>query len=152
MFYFNKGLNSASHNTLQKYKLQDVPPLSLVFWSSIIGGALTTLVSLCLETWTFPSNPKHLALFILHCVIGIGSAFGPLSQNLTSVVMTSLGLATYTVFLFICQYTVMGKVIPGHGNALEICGAILTSLGAIVIPLYSFIKMYYFNQTGTRKF
>ena len=99
---------------------------------------------LFLEDLTLPLNVSCWLLFAGHSISA--GVTNPLIQTVLQYVhplVYVLVMPLQVALLSLVQYTLMYKVNPGKGNAVEISGVIVVLLGNVFGPLGKIIKKTY---------
>ena len=113
----------------------------VVFWVSLTGAVLSTVITIIFEKPVLPANLKDYLLVTGHAISyimlypGCLYAGSILDGNTFNILYTSC-----TVYMVIAQYTILKNIYPGHRNWIEILGVGLIILGCIVSPLVKLIK------------
>lgn len=118
-------------------RLSHVNPFVTVFWVSLIGSVVMTCVMGMLETPDFPSGAMCIGFMFVH-LIGVlvnYLCFLVISMKLAPIITVLLFTLEITIGL-IAQYTVLKNINPGHGNYVEILGAVAVIVGNVITPLY----------------
>ena len=121
-------------------KLDEVHPVVVSFWNTLIILLISPAAMLLLETPALPSGFLCWTLMLVHCfTAGVIPLLQFVAVRLIDPVIYML-MSTCNIVLFcISQYTVMQDVSHGNRNALAIIGATSVLLGNAFAPLY---RMY----------
>ncbi len=151
------GLAYALFLLIQKKYLQEIPSHLLIFYACLIGSIPTWIIAFCVEDITLPHSQNKILLFLGHCLTAM-AALNVYAQKYTSVSLLSASKASFIVFMFIGQYTVMKNIFPGHRNWIEILGACILTIGSALVPLtalgevaFNEIKTRFANKDGREK-
>ena len=111
------------------------------FWLGIVGTSVCLVFSVSLETLALPSNPLCIGLLILHCFgtsihTSLMSRCAEYIPKHVFIIERSLQF----VVLIILQYTILSGIQPGHGNWVEILGAVATFVSGIVGPVWAVVR------------
>ena len=126
----------------QRHKLTQVASANALFWSWIIGAAVSGLIALIFEKnklyvyW----NVYRVTVVLMHgFAAGLLTVLVFAANNITSSLLVQLASSLQLVFMLIGQYTVLVDINPGHYNLLEVAGVVTIVLGSFLVPLYSLI-------------
>ncbi len=133
-------LDFGSNSTLS-YKLQDLKPLVLFFWTSLFGVVSSFLLAWPVEPyWTLPDNTRDCVLFSIHCLFfAFGFCLGWLPLYFASVFITTLSYTTMLVFSFSIQWLILRDISGPPGLYIEIAGGILVMISSFSVPLYDLV-------------
>ena len=69
----------------------------------------------------------------------------------TTAIWITLALSLQIFFLIISQYAILHSVAPGKDNWIEIFGAVVVIVAAVIPPIWEVIKTKFDNRLRTRK-
>ena len=69
----------------------------------------------------------------------------------TTAIWITLALSLQIFFLIISQYTILHSIAPGKDNWIEIFGAVVVIVAAVIPPVWEVIKTKFDNRLRTRK-
>ena len=137
------GCSGAVDTVIQKARLNDENPLVIAFWASI---AMTVIpVILCLATelhsLTFPTDINSILLIVGNTVASALSIIVSIKGiAMTTAILITIAASMQIFFLTISQYTVLKNIEPGKGNWIEILGAFVVFIAAIIPPIWDVIQ------------
>ncbi len=127
------------------YKLvrrRDISTFLVIFWGSLAGIILSTVMTFSIEKPVVPSDAKQVVLMLGHGFsIGLQHVCQVFqAQYLELTVVTILTVSSGLFFMTMFQYTFLHNIMPGHRNLLEICGILLVVYGATQTALSELCK------------
>ena len=138
------GLSAALHYICAGILLKEHHPVTLIFWISLLGLPASLILAFYFEEPVIPTQTRNIILIFGHCLTGavkvICSVFA--CQLIQPMRFASIRSLT-TVAMLIPQYTVLKHILPGHGNWLEVFGAICISFGVALTPVFDLITLSY---------
>lgn len=123
-------------------RLSHINTLVLTFWSSLCNCVLMICAMCIFEHSAFPTGAACITLLAGHLVANTVShtSFTGGVLNVPPMMMAILCSLELVVGL-VSQYTALKHINPGHGNALEIIGAVIVMLGNIAGPFYEMCRI-----------
>ena len=137
------GASGAVNTVIQKSKLNHVNPLILNFWTSIAMTLVPLVFSLILEfdDLTFPTDIESILLVLGQAFASAFSFILALRGiTMTTAIWITLALSMQIFFLIISQYTVLHTIEPGKDNWIEIFGAVVVVVAAVIPPVWEVFK------------
>ena len=136
------GASGAANTVIQKAKMNDVNPLILNFWTSIAMTLVPLILCLIIEfdDLTFPTDAESI-LLILGQSFASAFSFMLALQGVrrTTAIWITLALSLQIFFLIISQYTILHSIAPGKDNWIEIFGAVVVIIAAVIPPVWEVI-------------
>ena len=136
--------------------LADLNALHIGFFTGAFGTILCLIVSLYLEDITMEminlSWGTWLLLFVHSLCASIDHLMTVVAVSLIGSLESSI-VFSFEVIIFMClQYSLMSSYIPGHKNWLEVMGAIVNSIGALLPPAIDLIALYKYSNPSINDF
>ena len=148
------GVSGAANTVIQKAKMNEVNPLILNFWTSIAMTLVPLVLCLIIEfdDLTFPTDAESI-LLVLGQSFASAFSFMLALQGVrrTTAIWITLALSLQIFFLIISQYTILHSIAPGKDNWIEIFGAVVVIVAAVIPPIWEVIKTKFDNRLRTRK-
>ena len=113
-----------------------------MLWNYIINSVVATVVMLATGEYIIPDTLRTYALLSIHIVTIFGTqTFYFLALKFTTGIITLI-VGTNSILLYLlAQYTITRHLHPGHRNAMEIIGAIIVFVGAMLPSAITLIKL-----------
>ena len=133
--------------------LKEVNYLDMAFFYGVCGTIVCLITSLYTENITLRMTEVTWVLLAVHCICA------SIDSVLTCVVVSLIGsiessiVFSLTVLIFMClQYSLMTSYIPGHRNWLEVVGAIVNCIGALLPPAIDLANLHMYSNPSVNDF
>lgn len=137
------GLSGAMNSVIQKMRLSTGSVLAIMFWTAIVSIIVPLILSLITEhnDLAFPTDAGNVLLVLCHSFATAGSLIISLQGLfMTTAIWLSMAISMQIFFLMIAQYTVLSGIEPGKNNWIEVLGAVLVLISAVIPPVWEIIK------------
>ena len=119
----------------------EVNTFTFAFWNGLVGTAVSLIFMGILETPVMPASPICILLLLGHALGSSQiSVILPWCLQYLSPTVCALVNSLQMVVLLTLQYTALKDIQPGHGNWVEILGAVACFIGIVVGPTWHMIK------------
>ena len=149
-FLLIAGCSSSATNVFQKFRLNNENPLAINFWTSFVMTVIPLVLSLIVE-WdsiTFPTDPINILLVLGQSfALATSYIFGIRAISMAPAIWIIMAYSIQIFFLIIAQHTILSGVQPGKDNWIEVFGAVVVVIAAVLSPLWEFIKLQCSKRT-----
>ena len=138
------GLPVAIHYIGSGIILKEHNPVTLTLWVALFGLPASLILSFYFEEPVVPTQSRDILLIVGHCLAqAVNAICNRFACQLIQPMRTALIRSLTPVAMLVPQYTVLKHILPGHGNWLEVFGAICISFGVALRPTFDLIKVHY---------
>ena len=125
----------------------EVSSFTFAFWNGLVGTCVSLILMGFLETPVMPTSPLCIILLLGHAVgtSQIGIILPWCLQYLSPSICAMVNSFSLVVLLML-QYTALKDIQPGHGNWVEILGAVLCFIGIVACPTWHLYKGNTYSQ------
>ncbi len=118
---------------MKRRVLTDYCVWRISFWVAVSGLAWTLVLSFSLEDVVFITESRDLLFVACYAVLATAHSLTFLyALKRASYLIVAVIMVTQIVFNLIAQYTVLRGIFPGKHNAVEIVGAVLVAIAALL--------------------
>lgn len=144
------GVSGATDTVIQKSRLNSIPPLVVNFWTSIAITICPLGLSLVIEfdRLFFPTDPTEILLVLGQSFANaLSLIFMVRGIAMCTAIWITLALSMQIVFLMVSQYTVLSTIAPGNNNWIEIFGAVIVFIAAVLPPIWESIEAKFVSKS-----
>ena len=128
-------------------------PLHIAFCTGAFGTILCLMMSLYLEDITLSMTSGTWILLAVHSVCAsIDFIMTIVAVSLIGSLKTTIVISLEVIVFMLLQYSFMSSYIPGHKNWLEVVGAIINCIGALLPAAVDLTAIYKYSNPSLNDF
>ena len=136
------GIGAAMIYDINAVLLSNIEPITTAMYFSSLCFVVSLLISFYCEALVVVGNMWQYLFILVHCIASaMNTYFTIYSTQKIGGVEFSLVSSLQVILNLVVQYVLMGRIMPGHRNWMEVVGAIILVIGAAISPLFEMVQL-----------